>query len=102
MAIDLVNPKFDPVCDLFVVLTGFELVWGQATCLVSYPAQPTRQYIHTRNGESDNRYAYYATLSFTFLRRTERASAHTQQHPVCGCVLPYVKCSPPGLTVSKN
>ena len=43
-----------------------------------YPGQQTRQYMHSRFGESDNRYAYYATLSFSFLCRTEQASARTQ------------------------
>ncbi|QXD01313.1 hypothetical protein MKleb_5886 (plasmid) [Klebsiella sp. PL-2018] len=29
-----------------------------------YPGHQTRQYIHSRFGEADKRYAYYATLSF--------------------------------------
>ncbi len=60
----VLNPRFNPARNLFIVLSGFGLVLTQ-TCFI-YPGQQTRQYMHSRFGESDNCYAYYATLSFSF------------------------------------
>lgn len=70
--------KIDPACNLFIVLGGFGLILVQVLCLSFAPGNRSGNTCHSHSGVSDNRYAYYATLSFSFPRRTEQASERTQ------------------------